>query len=199
MRFISLVLIALARIAQPGSSAAESELTGSRSVTVLAANAQSNLDIRGCADALEKLRMATAEAVDVAKAASEADAQVETVAGSARRTCDIWGSGAPPCEKELSQYKKAMADADAKALEFRAKYVSVEARTSGVQLSCEAVGKTAAAVAGVSERNRHACLVFMSQRDVAPDIAAKLNADCRAHGLTEDECRICLAESYRAK
>jgi hypothetical protein len=196
MRIVSLVLIALA-VAQVGAPAAEPELTGS-SVTVSAASAQSSVDIRGCAEALEKLRTATAEAVDVAKAASEADAQVETVAGSARRTCDIWGSGAAPCEKELSQYKKAIADADAKALEFRAKYVSVEARTSGVQLSCQSVGKPVA-VAGVSERNRHACLVFMSQRDAAPEIAAKLNADCRAQGLTEDECRICLAESYRAK
>jgi hypothetical protein len=198
MRFGSLVLIALA-VAQVGAPAAEPEFTPSRRVTVLAATAQPNLDIRGCADALEKLRIATAEAVDVAKVASEADAQVETAAGSARRTCDIWGSEAAQCEKELSQYKKAMAEADAKGLEFRAKYISVEARTSGVQLACEAVGKSAAAIPGVSDRNRRACLVFMSQRDAAPDLATKLNTDCRAQGLSEDECRICLAVNYRAK
>jgi hypothetical protein len=199
MRFVSLVVIALAGVAQVGAPAAEPGLAGRSTGTVSGAGAQSNLDIRGCADALEKLRMATAEAVEVAKAASEADAQVETAAGSARRTCDIWGSGAAPCEKDLSQYKKAMAEADAKVLEFRAKYISVEARTSGVQLACESVGKPAVAIPGVSDPHRRACLVFMSQRDAAPDIATKLNADCRAQGLSEDECRICLAVNSRAK
>jgi hypothetical protein len=199
MRFVSLILFACAEAVLLGTPLVEPAFTVGGAATRQAAAAQPDVDIRGCAEALEKLRVAASDAVTVAKAASEADAQVETAAGSARRTCDIWGSGAAPCEKDLSQYKKAMAEADAKGLEFRAKYISVEARTSGVQLACEAVGKSAAAIPGVSDRNRRACLVFMSQRDAAPDIATKLNTDCRAQGLSEDECRICLAASSRAK
>jgi hypothetical protein len=155
-------------------------------------------DISACADELERLAKISAKAATTARLSASADTRLDSTLQSERRECGLWGLGEPKCEAARESHRDAVRNLDQTETAFRYEYVSLQARISGTQSSCGAYG-TAPVIPGVAERNREACLVFQSFRDAPLGLVPKLNTDCRSFGLSEDECRICLIESYRPK
>lgn len=154
--------------------------------------------IDNCADDIDQLKEASAKAAAGARRVSSATESIEAKLQEARRECELWGTGGPSCEKARADHRRAVSDAESAERDFRFDYAALQTRISRTQYSCDAYG-TAPAIPGVAERNREACLMLRSFRNAPLGLVQKLNADCRSLGLLEEECRICLMESYRPK
>jgi hypothetical protein len=152
----------------------------------------------GCLDELRKLQEVSGNAAGIGRTAKAATDDSDGTRDRARQQCAVWGDSSESCARAQAGYRSQLGDVERKRLDFRASYVSVEARISGVQAACSADGRFPV-ISGVRTTNVHACLILQSFRDAPIGLIPTLNRNCREMSLSEDECRVCLAENYRPK
>ena len=152
-------------------------------------------DYEGCGQALSELQEASSAASRKSKDVIEAMRVVEEAKGRIRKSCES-PSLPSTCRTAQADLSDAESGLEREQFSFRDAYREVAGRVDSFHIACSPPG-TVPAIPGVSEANLEACTMLRSFRNPPMGLIPKLNSDCRALGLSETECKICLGANYR--